>query len=100
MARKPKLDVDQALEEEPANAAASLFETWDSYRPGQKVVHGVFSLYKASDGGLHIAFRPDGAGEDQHIPIPPGLLRMARMAMEGRGPFGRVAAMMAGRMGG
>lgn len=62
--------------------------------PGPELLmRGTFSLYRTPEGGLHIAFRPVNGEEDQHLPIPPALVKMAMAAQSGKGPFGHMAKM-------
>jgi hypothetical protein len=63
--------------------------------PAGPLVKGQFTVYKTADGGLHLAFRLDGADADGHVPVPPGLVRMALQAASGRGPLG----VLLGRLG-
>lgn len=60
---------------------------------------GQYSLYKSPDGGMHLAYRAEGMTEDAHLVMPPALVRMAQAAAEGKGPFGRLRAMMPGGLG-
>lgn len=51
-------------------------------------MRGVFALYDTPDGGIHLAFRPDDASEDQHQQIPAHIVNLARAAMENGGSLG------------
>jgi hypothetical protein len=92
----------------PAAAAAapepeetqSFAELWDSFEPGARVSKGSYSIYKTGDGGMHIAYRAEGAGEDGHMPIPAMMLQMMIAATEGKGPLGRLKAVAMARLGG
>lgn len=71
-------------------------EVWDQIEPGARMVRGVYSIYKTADGGMHIAYRPEGAYEDQHLPVPPAMMAMMIAASEGKGPLGRFRALVGG----
>jgi hypothetical protein len=71
-------------------------EVWDEIAPGARVVKGVYSIYKTEEGGMHIAYRPDGSEEDQHLPVPPAMMAMMLAASEGKGPLGRFRALVGG----
>ena len=88
----------------PAPAPAAVAEPeptfaqiWDTMAPGSRLSKGVYSIYKTPEGGLHIAYRPEGAEEDSHLPVPPAMVAMMVAAAEGKGPFGRIRAMVGGR---
>ena len=51
--------------------------------PATPFLKGVFSLYETPSGGYHLAYRPDGADEDQHIDVPGWIISMARQAEGG-----------------
>lgn len=55
---------------------------------------GVYSLYRAPDGAMHLAYRPEGTEEDLHLVIPAAMVRMAEAAASGQGPMGRMRALM------
>jgi hypothetical protein len=58
---------------------------------------GRYSLYRPTDGGFHLAYRPEGAEEDQHMVIPAKIVRLAEAAAAGGGgPL----AMLRGLIGG
>jgi hypothetical protein len=90
---------------QPAGAPAteepelSFAQIWDSIEPGSRMSRGVYSIYKTEEGGMHIAYRPEGAEEDCHLPVPPPLMGMMIAASEGKGPFGRLRAAAAGMIG-
>lgn len=48
------------------------------------LMNGKFSLYETPEGGLHIAYSPDGEEETKHLEIPAMVVRMARMSAEGK----------------
>lgn len=73
------------VEQEP-----SLSELWEQAEPGSRVSKGVYSVWKAPDGALVLAYRVEGAEEDQVMPIPASMVRMAFSAMDGRGPLGHL----------
>jgi hypothetical protein len=50
-----------------------------------KLLHrGNYALWENPDGGLHLVYRPDGAEEDMHMPIPAPLIALSRRAAEGK----------------
>lgn len=55
----------------------------------QMISVGRYALFAAPEGGLVLAFRPDGVEEDQHIEIP---AMAVRMMASGGGPFKQMAA--------
>jgi hypothetical protein len=61
--------------------------------PG-KMIAGRFTVYKTGDGGMHVAYRMEGAEEDGHLPIPGSIIKLALSAAGGRGPMGMLARMM------
>lgn len=71
-------------------------EIWDQIEPGARMVRGVYSIYKTAEGGMHIAYRPEGTYEDQHLPVPPAMMAMMLAASEGKGPLGRFRALVGG----
>ena len=75
-------------------------EVWDQIEPGARMVRGVYSIYKTAEGGMHIAYRPEGAGEDSHLPVPPAMVAMMVAASDGKGPLGRMRALVTGRLAG
>lgn len=72
----------------------SFAEVWDALQSGQRASKGIYSVYKTPDAGLHIAFRPDGTEEDQHLEIPAAMMKMLIAASEGKGPLGMLRGMM------
>lgn len=48
------------------------------------ILKGRFNLYETPDGGYHIAYLPDGDDETKHFEIPAMVIRMARMAADGK----------------
>lgn len=97
MAKKKPEPVGEPSTEEPSQTFAEL---WDSFEPGKRVSKGVYSIYKTPDGGMHISYRPEGAGEDAHMPIPAMMLQMMIAATEGKGPLGRLKSVAMARFGG
>lgn len=55
---------------------------------------GQYSLYRSPDGGMHLAYRAEGMDEDGHLVVPPAMVRMGMAAAEGKGPFGRLRALL------
>jgi hypothetical protein len=85
---------------ELATAGPETFaQLWDGLEPGSRLSKGVYSIYKTLAGGLHIAYRPEGAGEDSHLPVPPAMVAMMVAASDGKGPLGRMRALVTGRLG-
>lgn len=74
----------------------SFAEVWASLQSGQRTSKGIYSVYKTTEDGLHIAFRPDGEAEDQHLEIPGTMMKMLIAASEGKGPLGMLRGMMRG----
>jgi hypothetical protein len=59
---------------------------------------GKFSLYDTADGGIHIAYLPDGTEETQHMVIPGKAIQLARMMESGKlNPASLMRAMMGGQ---
>jgi hypothetical protein len=42
-------------------------------------MRGKFAIFETPDGGLHIAYRLEGSGDDKHITLPAAAIRMAEM---------------------
>ena len=97
MAKNKLTPAGQPGTEEPEQTFA---QVWDACEPGSRLSKGLYSVYKTDDGGLHIAYRPDDAEEDSHMPIPAMMMSMLVAATEGKGPLGRMKAMALGRFGG
>jgi hypothetical protein len=78
------------VEHEPAPAAEA------EPAPGPQLLsRGVYSLFRTPEGGMHLAFRPEGEEADRHIPLPPALMRMAETAANGGGgPMAMMKALM------
>lgn len=50
-----------------------------------RILHkGVYSLYEKSDGTLRIQYRRTDREEDDYIEIPGPILRLAKLASEGK----------------
>jgi hypothetical protein len=97
MPRKPKpAPIGEPSDAEPEESFAQI---WEGIEPGARMSKGVYSIYKTAEGGMHIAYRPDGAGEDSHLPVPPPLMAAMIAASEGKGPLGRLRAAAAGMIG-
>jgi hypothetical protein len=65
-------------------------------------IRGRFSLYDLPDGGIHIAWLPNGAedSDTQHFEIPGQVLKIAKMASEGKlNPAEMAKHMMGGMFG-
>lgn len=74
---------------------AAIDEAGDQAEAGPELLsRGRYSLYKAPDGGMHLAYRPEDAGEDLHLVVPAAMVRMAEAAAAGQGPMGRMRALM------
>jgi len=51
----------------------------------EPVMSGRFSLYETPDGGVHIAYKPDGDdAETRHVAIPGFIAKAAKAAAEGK----------------
>jgi hypothetical protein len=59
--------------------------------PPTPLMNGKFSLYDTPDGGYVIAYQPEGDQETRRIEVPAIVVRMAKMASEGK--LSPVAAM-------
>ncbi len=65
------------------------------------LMNGKFSLYETPEGGLHIAYSPEGEEEEtKHLEIPAMVVKMARMSAEGKLNPLQAFRMMAGARGG
>jgi hypothetical protein len=63
-------------------------ETTDNANGTPHILHeGRYRLYEKPDGGLHLVYLPDGTENEQHMEIPGGMLRLAKMASEGNLSF-------------
>lgn len=78
----------------PAADDPGFREVWESLPAGSRASKGLYSVYKTPEGGLHIAFRPDGADKDQHLEIPGKMMLMMIAASEGKGPLGMLRGAM------
>lgn len=96
--RKEAQDVDPGPLPE-ADEEMTVAQVWAGVEPGAKMSGGIYSIYKTVEGGMHIAYRPDGTEEDQHLPLPAPMVAMMFAAAEGKGRLGRLKAMAAGRLG-
>lgn len=76
MARKPAA--------EPGTGDATFAELWDALEPGTRASKGVYSIYKTTDGSMHLAFRKEDDQEDSHVELPAAMLTMAFAAMAGK----------------
>lgn len=63
-----------------------------------RILHkGVYSLYEKPDGTLRIQYRRTDRDEDDFMEIPGAILRLAKLASEGKlSPMQAVKAMRAG----
>ncbi len=75
----------------PDKTDAELNETnLDLYNQAQEAqvlaprVKGKFALFDTPDGGIHVAYRPDGADADEHIEVPGHVMKIAKMFGEGK----------------
>lgn len=62
-------------------------ETQEVDTPNETItprVRGKFALFDTPDGGLHVAYRPDGQDTDQHFQVPGHILKMAKLLSEGK----------------
>lgn len=65
-------------------------------------IRGRFALYDLPEGGIHVAWIPEGAPDEdtQHIEIPGMVLQLAKAASEGKlNPADMVKHMMSMRNG-
>lgn len=53
--------------------------------PPKALSQGTYAIFPTPNGGLHLAFRPQGAAEDSHLEIPPFVLKMAQQMADGHG---------------
>jgi hypothetical protein len=62
---------------------------------------GTFAVFDTPSGGLHLAFRPDGAEEDTHVPIPAVAAELLRRAASGEtiGPAALLKSLTLGKLG-
>lgn len=56
-------------------------------------LHGRFALYHTDDGGIHLAYRPEGQDTDEHEQIPGQLVGLIRSLKEGGKPPSPMAMM-------
>lgn len=77
----PGPDAEQATLE-------GLFDQLAAMPPGE-LGAGRYRLYKTPEGGLHLVYRPDHLGADQHFPLPPAI--MTAVKLMSRGPIGAIA---------
>jgi hypothetical protein len=47
-------------------------------------LRGRFTLYDTPDGGMHIAYKPDGSETTEHFEIPGKVLKMAQLIQSGQ----------------
>jgi hypothetical protein len=59
----------------------------------QPVSSGTYALYHTPQGGIHLVYRPVGAAEDQHLDVPPFVIKMASKAAGG-GDLGPLGALL------
>jgi hypothetical protein len=50
----------------------------------EPTIKGRFNLWDTPEGGFHIAYIADGTDETRHLEIPGMVVRVARMAAEGK----------------
>jgi hypothetical protein len=61
------------------------------------LMNGKFSLYETPEGGLHVAYVPDGDQDDEpkHLEIPAMVVKMAKASAEGKlSPLAMMRQMM------
>lgn len=92
--------VEQEADQPEQEAEQSLAELWATIPADSRAVKGVYSVWKDASGGMVIVFRPEGAEEDSHLPIPAPMIAMMMAASEGKGPLARFKAMATARMSG
>lgn len=97
---RPKAETEQDPGPVPEDDEKSFGDLWEGIDPDSRVSRGVYSIYKTATGGMHIAYRPDGADEDNHLPIPAPMVSMMIAASEGKGPLGRMKALAMNRLKG
>ena len=66
-------------------------ETTDRTAPSSQ---GTYAIFEVPDGSIHLVYRPQGAGEDQHMHFPAAMVKLAKKAAEGEsilpGPLGKI----------
>lgn len=69
---------------------------------GPRILHrGAYTLYEKPDGTLRIQYRRTDKDEDDFMEIPGGILRMAKLASEGKlNPLKAMQAMKSGNFNG
>ena len=61
----------------------------------EPLMNGRFSVYEAPDGGIKVAYRPDGETDSKLLEIPAMVINMARMGAAGKlNPFTAMKEMM------
>jgi hypothetical protein len=51
----------------------------------EAIMKGRFTLYPTPDGGYHIAYLPDGDGEEtRHMEVPGAIVHLAKLGAEGK----------------
>jgi hypothetical protein len=50
----------------------------------EPLIKGRFTLYETTDGGYHLAYMPDGEAESKHLEVPAWVVKMSKMAAEGK----------------
>lgn len=68
-------------------------------QPPEPVMRGTYALYATPDGGYHIAYvntLGESPEETHHHAIPGMVVKLARQASEGGGPFGMLSRFMGG----
>lgn len=56
---------------------------------------GRFTLYETPDGGMHIAYLPDGDTETRHMEVPAFVIQNGRALAEGKlNPFKAIKDLM------
>ena len=78
------------LEDHPyCQSCAELVRRAQAVPPApQPILRGRFSIFETPAGGYHLTWRAEdaeGPDADQHIPIPPHMVKLARTMMRRRG---------------
>ena len=50
----------------------------------EPMLKGRFNMWETPEGGFHIAYIADGTDETRHLDIPGMVVRMSRLAAEGK----------------
>lgn len=77
-------------------SSQEIAEIQEDTAPPVPFIKGKFAIFETPDGGLHIAYRADGADEDKHIALPAAMVKMANMAANGTGPMAGMLGKLVG----